>query len=302
MNYLLLAIFGNVLVGLSSLFVQHSHLTPATLGFYRLFFTLLILLFLNKNPWEFKSYSRRSFIYLALGSLGFMVDIWFWQRSLALIGPALATLLGGLQIYLVPAYAWLVLRERPSATLLLSVLLSGPALYLIVSNSDSALSSPLGLAFAVISGVGVSAYVICSHTYRDLKPDTAMSVHCGFSALGFLLVALGRNEAVFNVPLSEIVWALAYAVCCQCLGWLVIQRSYKKLSATVTALLIILQPVCAIITEAVMKKSGFGFAQTLGFALLLFCFLLAGLRPKPKLRREAQARELGHLYRAEQLD
>jgi drug/metabolite transporter (DMT)-like permease len=94
----------------------------STAAFYRCAYAVPPLLAIAL--WERRRYGSRGFRSRTLAWIAgafFAADLILWHHSIAGVGAGLATVLGNVQVVLVPLAAWLLLSERPAGRIAAAV-------------------------------------------------------------------------------------------------------------------------------------------------------------------------------------
>jgi drug/metabolite transporter (DMT)-like permease len=99
-----------------------------------------------------------------------------------------------------------------------------------------------------------------------------------FSALGG--VAVGDIE--WTPGLESQAWLLVLGLSSQVLGWLLISVSLPRLPAVVTSILLMLQPVGAVILGAVLLSEAPSTVQLAGVVVVLGGVAVATVKPRPE--------------------
>ena len=92
-----------------------------------------------------------------------MGDLVFWHHAIAAVGAGLATVLGNVQVVIVPLAAWAFLRERPAGRTLAAVpiVLFGVVLISGVIGAGAYGSNPaLGVLFGVLTAVTYAGFLL----------------------------------------------------------------------------------------------------------------------------------------------
>jgi drug/metabolite transporter (DMT)-like permease len=278
---------GALVIALSGILVRLADVSPSTAAFFRCLYALPLLGAFAW--WERRRYgprSRRERL-LALGAgVFFAADLTFWHHSIAAVGAGLATVLANVQVAFVALIAWAALGERPDNRSLASmpvvfvgvVLISG-AVGAGAYGDDPALGAVYGLLTALMYALFL---LILRQGNTDLRRpagplfDATLS-GAVFSALGG--VAVGDIDWVPG--LESQAWLVLLALSSQVLGWLLISVSLPRLPAVVTSILLMLQPVGAVILAALLLSEAPSPVQLTGVAVVLAGVAAATLRPRP---------------------
>src|SRR5579863_5726700 len=92
-------VVGAALISTTSIFVRYAHVAPTVSAFYRVAFggAMLAVLLAARRKWA--DLGWRDAAWLILPAFAFAVDLIMWHRSILLIGPGLATLIGNFQVF-----------------------------------------------------------------------------------------------------------------------------------------------------------------------------------------------------------
>ena len=107
------AVAGALTIAFSAILVSLAEVEPATAAVFRCAYALPVLGLL---AWlEDRRYGRRPWRERRLAipaGIFFAADLVFWHYAIADVGAGLSTVLGNLQVVVVPFVAWAVLSER----------------------------------------------------------------------------------------------------------------------------------------------------------------------------------------------
>jgi drug/metabolite transporter (DMT)-like permease len=223
----------------------------------------------------------------------FASDLVLWHHSIAAVGAGLATVLGNVQVVLVPLAAWLILRERAESHVLAAVpvVMVGVVLISGVLGSDAYGDDPLlGVVYGVGTAVAYSVFLLVLRAgNRDIRRpagplfDATLASTVAALAIGW---PLGELELTPSWPAHG--WLVLLALTSQALGWLLISLSLPRLPAALTSVLLTLQPVMAVALAMVILDEAPSAVQITGVLVVLGGILLATVG---RARRTAPRRE-----------
>jgi len=283
---------GALVIAFSGILVRLAEVSPSTAAFFRCFYALPLLgLFAWIERRRYGPLARRDRL-LALGSgIFFAADLTFWHHSIQAVGAGLATVLANVQVVFVGLMAWIVLSERPEARSLGSV----PVVFLGVVLISGAVGAgaygddpALGVVYGVLTALTYALFLLIlrqgnSDLRRPAGPlfDATLSGAI-FSAIGG--VAVGDIE--WAPDLEAQAWLVLLALSSQVLGWLLISVSLPRLPALVTSILLMLQPVGAVIFAMLLLSEAPSAVQLAGVAVVLagVAFATAGPRARAPAR------------------
>ena len=278
---------GALVIAFSAILVRLAEVSPSTAAFFRCLYALPVLGALAW--WERRRYgprSRRDRV-LALGAgVLLAADLTVWHHSIEAVGAGLATVLGNIQVVFVGLIAWAALGERPDNSALASipVVFAGVVLISGVIGAGAYGDDPaLGVIFGVLTALMYALFIL---SLREGNADVrrpagplfdATLTSTLFSALGG--VAVGDIE--WTPGLESEAWLLVLGLSSQVLGWLLISVSLPRLPAVVTSILLMLQPVGAVILGAVLLSEAPSTVQLAGVAVVLGGVAVATVKPRP---------------------
>ena len=148
------ALTGIVVISFSAIWVRLAELAPAASAFYRTLYALPVLWVADRLAGTAGRPRRLRWMAAAAGAL-LAVDLNLWHRSIEWIGAGLATVLANLQVVFVGLVAWILYRERPTRTTLVTVpvVLVGVALISGLGREDAFGANPIAGA---VAGVGAA--------------------------------------------------------------------------------------------------------------------------------------------------
>jgi len=230
----------------SAMFVRWANAPGPVTAFYRLFFSIFLLLpfFLPRtktNP----SLKSRSIIFPLLAGVFTACDLGLWTASLSYTTASNATLLGNTAPLWVALGTWLILKQKltPGFWRGLIVTLLGTAL---IMGTDFILHPRFGVgdAMAVFTGVFYGGYFLFtekSRTYFDPVSHIWL-VGVGASISLFLVNILLQNPLTAYPAQSWLVF-LATSVISQLIGYMSLAYALGYLPASVVAPTVVLQPI-----------------------------------------------------------
>lgn len=243
--YLALGI-GVLALSLSAMFVRWAKAPGPITGFYRLFFSTLILLpiFLreqSKNP----PIPHSALIFPVLGGIFTALDFTFWNSSLAFTTAANATLLGNTAPLWVALGTWLILRQKLHGKFWtgLIIALGGATL---VMGTDFLFHPRFGIGdlMACTAAIFYASYQMVTQRgrrYLDVFRYTWLVALSATIAIGLVNLAL-KNPFTGYDRQTWLVF-LATALVSQTIGYLSISYALGHLPAHIVSPTLIAQPV-----------------------------------------------------------
>jgi len=212
-------------------------------------------------------------------------DLIVWSHAIAAIGAGLGTVVGNLQVLILPLLAWLFLGERPRRSLVMAspVMLAGLVLVggLADGGGSRAYGSDPGLG--VLYGVAVAViYAIYILTLRQAtSPQDARAPGPRPAVAAVLFEATAGATVASAVPglvLNDyrlgpawpaLGWLALLALTSQVIGWLLITVSMPRLQAGMIGALLLVQPAGSVALSYAFLGERPSVLQLAGVVLVL---------------------------------
>ena len=222
----------------------------------------------------------------------FAVDLVLWHHSIAAVGAGLATVLGNVQVVLVPLAAWLVLHERPASRVIAAVpvVMAGVVLISGVVGADAYGDEPvLGAVFGLGTAVAYAGFLLVLRAgNRDQRSPAGPLFDATLAAaVGALVLGAALGELELPPDWRAHAWLVTLALTSQVLGWLLISISLPRVPAAVTSVVLTLQPVMSVVLAMVLLDEAPSSVQGAGIAVVLAGIALATVGRRRRAERPA---------------
>ena len=264
---------------------------PATAAVFRCFYALPLL---GLFAWlEDRRYGRRPWRDRRLAvpaGIFFAADLVFWHYAIADVGAGLSTVLGNLQVVVVPFEAWAVLGERIQSRLLAALPLACSGIVLIsgVLESGAYGDDPArGVVFGILTGLTYAGFLlVLRQGSADLRrPAGPLFDTTAVATVVATIAGLAIGEVSLVPAWPSHAWLAVLALTSQVIGWLLIAVSLPRLPAALTSVTLTLQPVAAVALGVVLLGEDPSVLQLAGVACILAGLLSVALRRDPSRRR-----------------
>ena len=210
----------------------------------------------------------------------FAVDLVFWHNAIEAVGAGLATVLGNTQVLLVGVLAWALLGERPSGRALASIPVAFAGVILISGVLDEGAygSDPtMGVVYGVLTGIAYAGFLLTlrqgSLDLRRLAGPLFDATAASTAVVAAIGIALGELDPLPGWEAQA--WLVVLALSSQVIGWLLISISLPRLPAVLTSVLLMMQPLLAVILAALLVDERPSGLQLAGAGAILAGVLLA---------------------------
>ena len=270
---------GALVIAFSAILVDLADVSPASAAVWRCAYALPAL---GAIAWfEHRRYgarSRRERRLAAFAGVLFALDILVWHYAIRDVGAGLATVLGNLQVVVVPFLALAVLGEKVPRSILIAlppvcggvVLVSGA-----LEDGAYGANPARGALLGVATGLAYAAFLLVQRQgSMDLRRPAGalfdMSLVAAVVALAAGL-ALGVDDLAPTWPSAG--WLITLALTSQVIGWLLITVSLPRLPAAMTSIILTIQPIGSVALGALLLGQEPSALQLAGVTLILIGLL-----------------------------
>ena len=291
----LLATLGAACISASAVLIKLADTGTASAAFYRSLLALPLLAVLAALEQRSRGpRPLRSRLGAMLAGVFLAIDLVLWNHAIADVGAGIATLLGNLQVVFVTVAAWLLFRERPGRGffLALPVVLAGIVLVSGLADHAHGVRSVAGIEYGLGTSIAYAAFLLILRQTSAATPHVAaplaeatLGATAGAAALG--LVFGGWQ---LDIGWHAFGWLLLLALTSGTAGWLLITSSLPRLPASLSSLLLLLQPAAAILLAAVVLGEHPTPLQLAGAVLVCGGILVATRATTRSSRSRSRAR------------
>lgn len=285
-------ILAAVLLGSAGLFVILAEATAPTAAFLRCWIAVIVLAPL---AWlELRRYGRfppKAILIAAVSGAALGIDYVLWAQSVLDAGLGVSTVLISVQVIVFPALVWAFGGSRPGWLFIgcVPIMIIGMLLTGGVFGADETAANPTrGAIFGVLSGVLYGAYIFGIHHSRKVAGDFIVApVQVGTIAAGVMTAVAGLTLGGLDFDLGWAGWGwmIALAVCGQALSWVLLSISSPLVPVPMTAALMLLQPLSAVVLGSLIAGERLQAGQWIGAVLVALIVWVVGGGPEALTRR-----------------
>src|SRR5579864_1430802 len=300
------AIAGAVCISSSAILMRLADASPSVTALGRCAFALPLLgvLAVAERRRGAQRLSSRKRWLARLAGVFLAGDLIVWSHAIDAIGAGLGTVVGNLEVLILPLLAWLILGERPRRSLVLAapVMLAGLVLVGGLAGLGGGRAYGTDPALGVVYGGGVAviyaAYIL---TLRQAtsprgpaakdgpRPPVAAVLFEATAGAAVTAAVLGfalhdYRLGLHPFPWPTLGWLALLALTSQVIGWLLITVSMPRLAAGMIGALLLIQPAGSVALSYVILGERPSALQLLGVVLILAGLVVAvsGNTPGPE--------------------
>jgi drug/metabolite transporter (DMT)-like permease len=263
---------GGAALGLSPIFVRLSDVGPTASAFWRLALAVPVLWI-----WVVAHRPRRAVVRPAplnaamLAGVFFAADLGVWHWSIVYTTVANSTLLANFAPIFVTLGGWWLFRQHVSGAFVAAMITALVGTTFLVGPSFALGGQHvLGDALGLLTAVFYAAYMLSIKRARQtVSTATLMALSTTVSVVLMFPAALLSPQPMLPAGLEGWLVLLALALVSQVLGQSLIAYAFAHLSAALSSVTVLIQPVVATILAWTLFSETLGVSQLLGGVLVL---------------------------------
>ena len=279
-NPFFILIIGAIAIAFSPIFVRFSDVDPIMTAFYRIFISLPFFLFFSSfniiEKVKFPEFNNSYVIFLVSG-IFFALDLICWHWSIKLTTVSKATFLSNLAPIVVIIFSLIFLKERFSKFFYLAALVSMVGMLMLLGESFKFNKSQfIGDLLGVLTAVWYGSYIVTISQLRKKYNSTSIMFLSGIvTAIILLIVSILFEQSLIPQSLFTITIIFLLGFICQFMGQSFITYSLAYLSASLSSLCLLIQPIAATVLAYFFFQEKLTTIQFFGSALILIGIYIA---------------------------
>ncbi|PKR83841.1 DMT family transporter [Heyndrickxia camelliae] len=283
-------IVGVIAVSTSAILVKLSSADSGVIAFYRLFFTVVMMLpfFLVKNVREVRAITLGDWVKSIIAGIFLAFHFILWFESLNLTSVASSTVLVTLQPLFAFIGAFLIFKESFSAKAILSGVIAVIGSF-IISWGDFAINGKalLGDFIALAACALVTGYLLIGQNIRKrLSLMTYTFIVYAISSIVLFLYILMKKEPFYHLHTQDWIYFILLAIFPTLLGHTIFNWCIKWISTATISMAILFEPIGAAILAYYIFNEKIVITQVIGGIIIIVSvvfFVLDGKSPKRKV-------------------
>ncbi|MGM0877897.1 MAG: DMT family transporter [Bacillota bacterium] len=271
-------VIGVIAVSTSAIFVKLTSAPAPVIAFYRLFFSTVIILplFLMKSLGELKTMSKKDWLFSTIAGVFLAFHFILWFESLNFTSVASSVVLVTLQPLFAFIGTYLFFKEKVSKIAMFSgiIAITGSV---IISWGDFQISglALLGDMLALAACAMVTAYLLFGQGIRKRHSLTLYTfIVYGISSITLLMYCLILRYPLAAYPMTDWYYFLLLALIPTLFGHSLFNWSLKWVSTNTISVMILFEPVGAIILAYYLLSEKVILSQVIGGAVIMVGIIL----------------------------
>ncbi|WP_033152332.1 DMT family transporter [Streptococcus equinus] len=286
-KYIFLIFLAICFLATGGIFVKLSPLPPINTGFYRVLFSIPMLLpFIKKS--DLQSLSYKQVVTIVLAGAFLAGDLTFWNTSFSYTTVANSNLLVNLTPFTVIPVSYFLFKEKMTPKFLLGGLVTLLGVFVLMANKVTV--SPerlLGDSMSLGASVFYAMFMITVYKLRDTVKSNVIMFLSAFGTLLVLAAVISFTEGFYVPKNFEELWPLlALALVSQILGQGLLAYCLGKVNASLSSLITLSQPVVAALYAWVIFQEHLNLQSIIAIIITLTGVYLAKTQTSNKLVEE----------------
>ncbi|MEK4426718.1 DMT family transporter [Solibacillus sp. FSL K6-1523] len=269
---------GVISVSLSAIFVKLTNAESGVIAFYRMLFSVLIMmpLFIMKYQHELKHLTKRDWLFSSIAGIFLAFHFILWFESLNYTSVASSTVLVTMQPLFAFIGTYLFFKEKVTLKTIVAGVIAIAGSVLIGWGDFQVSGNALyGDILALIACALVTGYLLFGQDVRQrLSLITYTMVVYSISTITLFFYVLIKGESFGPYPAIDWFWFLLLAIIPNLLGHNLFNWSLKWVSTNVISIAILFEPIGAAILAIFIFNEYLTGTQILGGIIVLLGIML----------------------------
>lgn len=272
------------MISFSGVWVKIAHVTSTSSAFYRVFFGSIFLSMAVLGKGEFKPKKLPNLWLAVLCGFFFALDLYFFHISIRYVGPGLGTILPNFEVFILAAIGIVFFKEKARAAFLISIPMAFFGLFLIIGLHWGRMDPlyRIGVYCGLVTAVCYAGFIL---SLQKLQSDqTGSSIFyvlmvASMASSAFLAVEIWRAEDTFKIPdLQSFIALASLGLFSQSIGWILIANALPKIRASLSGLILLLQPALAFIWDVLLFHRPTTWINWTGVCIVLIAIYLGTVK------------------------
>lgn len=268
-KYILLELLAIAFLATGGILVKLSALPPINTGFYRVLFSLPLLLPLAYK--DLKHLHRKDIVILLLAGIFLAGDISLWNLSFHYTSVANANLLTNLTPFTVIPFSYFIFKERMPKLFLLGAVITIAGVFILISGkTDSSGSSYFGDLLSLSASFLYAGFLLISYRLRNRISSSVIMFVSGFGSVITLFIIATLVEG-FEVPHGAVqLWPLlGLTLFLQVIGHNLLAHCQGKINVNLSSVICLSQPAIASIYAFLIFSETISAIEGLGIVIIM---------------------------------
>jgi len=276
----IIQLIATLFLSTSGIFVRNISIDPLNVGFYRILFSMFLLYPLVRK--NLKNLSRKDWILLLLSGAALGGDIAFCNIAFDYTSLANVSVLTNMTSFVVVPVSYFIFKEKvPKMFFPGAILAIIGVVVLIKGKAEVAPSGYFGDFLAIVACIMYALFLLISYRVRDHIDSSTIMFVGGFGGMIATLFPAIAIEG-FQLPASfrDFLLILGLAICMQLIGHNLVAYCQGKLSANLTCIIGLTQPVSVALLSWIVFREVLTLQEWIGIIIVIIGVYLVKMQYK----------------------
>lgn len=276
---------------------------PVAIAFWRTFIGSMALLVIVRLEHRKLRMSTVPALWCLFTGLVFFIDLTAWHQSIIYVGSGMSTLLGNTHVFATAVVSYFVFKERLTPRFVASAVVGVAGLALLVGAFSEEVVFDghylQGILYGFLTALMYAFYMVGikkATSHKSSPPPVVIMAWICMSASFFLAIASLFESRPFLPPDNRALLLLLWlGIIGQAAAWWGIATSIKRIAIHHASLILLLQPVLAMIWGYVIFNETLTNIQVAGAIVTLVAIYFGSVRSPAfaKMRKKIDKKESG---------
>lgn len=251
------------------IWVKLSALSPINTGFYRVLFSIPLLLPLVYK--HLKHLSKKDIIILFFAGIFLAGDVALWNLSFSYTSVANANLLTNLTPFTVIPVSYFLFKEKIPRLYLVGAIITLIGVFVLLGGKASpSTSNYFGDFLAFLASFFYAGFLLISYHLRDRMESSVIMFVSAFGSAFALFFASSLIEG-FQVPqdINQVLPLVGLTLCLQIIGHNLLAHCQGKISINLSSVICLTQPAIATIYAYTLFKETLSTIEIVGIIIAM---------------------------------
>ena len=276
----IIQLIATLFLSTSGIFVRNISIDPLNVGFYRILFSMFLLYPLVRK--NLKTLTRKDWILLILSGAALGGDIAFCNIAFDYTSLANVSVLTNMTSFVVVPVSYFIFKEKiPKMFFPGAILAIIGVVVLIKGKAEVAPSGYFGDFLAIVACIMYALFLLISYRVRDHIDSSTIMFVGGFGGMIATLFPAIAIEG-FQLPASfrDFLLILGLAICMQLIGHNLVAYCQGKLSANLTCIIGLTQPVSVDLLSWIVFREVLTLQEWIGIIIVIIGVYLVKMQYK----------------------
>lgn len=269
-KYIFLIVLAICCLATGGIYVKMSKLPPINTGFYRVLFSIPILMPFTIR--KVKYLSKKEIAQIFIAGMFLAGDLILWNISFGLTTVANANLLANFTPFTIIPVSYFIFKEKIPKNFLIGMTITfSGVMVLMLGKINPSFSDFKGDLLAFCTSIFYSLFLLMVYKLRNRVDSMVIMFVSGFGSIFLLAIVIFFGESfVFPKNIAELMPLLGLALISQIMGQGLLAYCLGKVNASLSSIICLCQPVIAAVYAFIIFSEKLTIVEIVGVIITIF--------------------------------